>query len=128
MAHRFRVLGPFFRLYIYKFEIVNSACKARDGRPCGIPISKGELFLPQILFFFAPSDNEQNSERLNRTIDSGVVRFNKGLLHLAVLDDQSVAFATLVSEDGGAVESKIESFCEFACWVSQEANLGRDPG
>lgn len=63
---------------------------------------------------------------MSRTIDSSIVRLNKSLLDLAVLNSQGVALASAVSEDRGAIEAEVKSLGEFAGGVTQEADLYRD--
>lgn len=46
-----------------------------------------------------------------------------GLLDLAVLDDEGVTLATVVSEDGGCVEVEVEGLCEGAVGVCEETDL-----
>lgn len=46
-----------------------------------------------------------------------------GLLDLAVLDDQSVALAAVVAENGSGIEVEIESLGELAVGVGKEADL-----
>jgi hypothetical protein len=46
-----------------------------------------------------------------------------GLLDLTVLNDQGVALAAVVAEDGGGIEVEIESLGEFAVGVGKEADL-----
>jgi len=38
------------------------------------------------------------------------------LRHFAVLDDEGVAFAARLAEDGGAVEGEVEGGGEGFCW------------
>lgn len=45
-----------------------------------------------------------------------------GLLHLAVLDDQSVALAAGTSEDGSAVEGEVKGVGEVELGVCEEAD------
>lgn len=59
----------------------------------------------------------------NRTVETGVVGLHESLLNLAVLDQQGVALAAVVSEDGGAIEGNIERLGELAGGVAQEADL-----
>lgn len=59
----------------------------------------------------------------NRTVETGVVGLHESLLNLAVLDQQGVALAAVVSEDGGAIEGDIERLGELAGGVAQEADL-----
>jgi hypothetical protein len=46
-----------------------------------------------------------------------------GLLDLAVLNDQGVALAAVVAEDGGGIEVEVEGFGELAVGVGKETNL-----
>jgi hypothetical protein len=46
-----------------------------------------------------------------------------GLLDLTVLNDQGVALAAVVAEDGGGIEVEIESLGELAVGVGKEADL-----
>jgi len=46
-----------------------------------------------------------------------------GLLDLAVLNDQSVALAAVVAEDGSGIEVEVESLGELAVRVGKEADL-----
>jgi hypothetical protein len=59
----------------------------------------------------------------SHTVDTGVIRLDKGVLDLSVLDNQRIALASVVSEDRGAVEAKVQSLGELATGVTQEANL-----
>ncbi len=45
------------------------------------------------------------------------------LLNFPVLHYQSITLASIIAEDGSAVERKIQSFGEFAGWITQEADL-----
>ena len=45
------------------------------------------------------------------------------LLDLAVLDDQGVALAAVVAENGSGIEVEIESLGELAVGVGKEADL-----
>lgn len=55
-------------------------------------------------------------------VETGVVGLHESLLNLAVLDQQGVALAAVVSEDGGAIEGDIERLGELAGGVAQEAD------
>jgi hypothetical protein len=57
------------------------------------------------------------------TINTGVVRLNKGLLDLSILHQQSIALAAVVTKDGNAVEAQVKSLGELAGGVAEEANL-----
>lgn len=59
----------------------------------------------------------------DHTIDASVVRLNKGLLDLAVLHNERITLAAVVSEDRGAVKGHIEGLGEFASRVTKEADL-----
>jgi hypothetical protein len=61
--------------------------------------------------------------RYQLTIETGVVGLHKGLFHLAVLDEQSIALTADVAEDGGAVEGQVKSLAEFGGRVTQKADL-----
>lgn len=45
------------------------------------------------------------------------------LLHLAVLNDQGVPLASVVSEDFGGIEVEVKCLCELARWVGNESDL-----
>lgn len=62
------------------------------------------------------------------TIEPDVVGFHKGLLDLAVLHQEGVPLATVVSEDGGAVKAQVQSLGELAGRVAQEADLESTSG
>lgn len=57
------------------------------------------------------------------TTHAGVVGLNVGLLDLAVLNDQGVALAAVVAEDGSGIEVEIESLGELAVRVGKETDL-----
>lgn len=57
------------------------------------------------------------------TIEAGVVGLHKGLLDLSILHQEGIPLATVVAEDGGAVEAQVERLGEFAGRVTQEADL-----
>lgn len=57
------------------------------------------------------------------TVDTSVVRLHVRLFHFSILNHKRVTLASLVSEDGGAVECNIESFREFAGRITEEADL-----
>ena len=46
-----------------------------------------------------------------------------GLLDLAILNDQGVALAAVVAEDGSGIEVEVESLGELAVRVGKEADL-----
>lgn len=46
-----------------------------------------------------------------------------GLLDLAILNDQGVALAAVVTENRGGIEVEVESLGEGAVGVSEEADL-----
>jgi hypothetical protein len=60
------------------------------------------------------------------TTHAGVVGLDVGLLDLAILNDQGVALAAVVAEDGGGIEVEVESLGEFAVGVGKEADLRND--
>jgi hypothetical protein len=45
------------------------------------------------------------------------------LLHLAVLNDQGVPLASVVSKDLGGVKVEFKCLCELARWVGNESEL-----
>jgi hypothetical protein len=57
------------------------------------------------------------------TVHTSVVRLDESLLDLTVLDEEGVALAAVVAEDGAAVEAEVQSLGELAGRVTQEANL-----
>jgi hypothetical protein len=57
------------------------------------------------------------------TTHASVVGLNVGLLDLAVLNDQGVALAAVVAEDGGGIEVEVEGLGELAVGVGKEADL-----
>jgi hypothetical protein len=57
------------------------------------------------------------------TIQTGVVRLNEGLLDLSILDEENVALAAVIAEDGAALEAEVERLGELAGGVTQEADL-----
>ena len=57
------------------------------------------------------------------TTHASVVGLNVSLLDLAVLDDQGVALAAVVAENGSGIEVEIESLGELAVGVGKEADL-----
>lgn len=59
------------------------------------------------------------------TIQTGVVRFDESLLDLSILDEENVALAAVVAEDGAAFEAEVERLGELAGGVTQEADLFR---
>ena len=56
------------------------------------------------------------------TIETGVVRLNESLGHLAVLDNKGVALATGVAKDGSTIEGQVKSRGELAVRVGKEAD------
>lgn len=69
------------------------------------------------------SDQFPLTKRKPLTVDTGVVGFHKSLLDLAILDQQSVPLAAVVTKDGGALEAQIQGLGELAARVTQEAYL-----
>jgi hypothetical protein len=67
---------------------------------------------------------EDSKKRL--TTHASVVGLNVGLLDLAVLNDQGVALAAVVAEDGGGIEVEVESLGELAVGVGKETDLKHD--
>jgi hypothetical protein len=65
---------------------------------------------------------EDSKKRL--TTHASVVGLNVGLL--AVLNDQGVALAAVVAEDGGGIEVEVESLGELAVGVGKETDLKHD--
>lgn len=57
------------------------------------------------------------------TVHTSVVGLDESLLDLTVLDEEGVALAAVVAEDGAAVEAEVQSLGELAGRVTQEANL-----
>lgn len=57
------------------------------------------------------------------TIDASVVRLDKSLLDLAVLDNKRIPLAAVVSKHRGAVEGDVQGLGEFTSRVTQEADL-----
>lgn len=57
------------------------------------------------------------------TTHASVVGLDVGLLDLAILNDQGVALAAVVTENGGGIEVEVESLGEGAIGVSEEADL-----
>lgn len=57
------------------------------------------------------------------TTHASVVGLNVGLLDLAVLDDQGVALAAVVAENGGGIEVEVKSLGELAVGVGKETDL-----
>jgi hypothetical protein len=57
------------------------------------------------------------------TTHASVVGLDVGLLDLTVLDDQGVALAAVVAEDGSGIKVEVESLSELAVRVGKEANL-----
>lgn len=57
------------------------------------------------------------------TTHASVVGLDVGLLDLAILNDQGVALAAVVTENGGGIEVEVESLGEGAVGVSEEADL-----
>jgi hypothetical protein len=103
-VHCFRVSGP-------SVDLINIQLRNRELQAFNARNGDYMVFIPLSEdffgrgYFYTPSDNETKFRNYGHTIDSGVVRLNKGLFYFPVLDDQSIAFTALVSEDGGAVES-----------------------
>ena len=60
------------------------------------------------------------------TVETSVIRLDESLLDLSILNEQDVALAAVVTEDGAAVEAEVERLGELAGWVSQEANLQKE--
>lgn len=61
---------------------------------------------------------------IRRTVHARVVRLDEGLAHLAVFDDEGVAFGAGAAEHGAAVEGEVEGFGEGEGGVGEEADLG----
>lgn len=57
------------------------------------------------------------------TVKAGVVRLNMRLLDFAVLNDQRVALATVVSENRSAVKLEVQRLRKGTSRVSEEADL-----
>jgi hypothetical protein len=57
------------------------------------------------------------------TISSGVVGLNVRRLDLAVLDDEGVALAAVVAEDGLGIKVQVKGLGEAASGVTEPANL-----
>ena len=57
------------------------------------------------------------------TTHASVVGLDVGLLDLAILNDQGVALAAVVTENRGGIEVEVESLGEGAVGVSEEADL-----
>lgn len=57
------------------------------------------------------------------TIQTGVVRLDESLLDLSILDEENVALAAVIAEDGAAFEAEVERLGELAGGVTQEADL-----
>ena len=62
--------------------------------------------------------------RALRTVDACVVWLDVGAHDFAAVDDEGVALATVVAEDGAAIEGEVESFGKFAGGVTEEADAG----
>jgi hypothetical protein len=71
------------------------------------------------------NNNRQSTQNLvdNRDTHASVVRLDVSLLDLAIFNDQSVTLAAVITEDGRGVKVKVESLCEGAVGVGEEANL-----
>lgn len=72
-----------------------------------------------------PNNVIDNETAQSLTVNTGVVRLNKGLLDLSILHQQSIALAAVVTKDGNAVEAQVKSLGELAGGVAEEANLHR---
>ena len=57
------------------------------------------------------------------TVHSGVVGLHVGALDLAIFNHQCITLATVLAEDGGALEGEVEVFVELTGWIAQEADL-----
>ncbi len=42
---------------------------------------------------------------------------------LSIFDHKSISLASISSENGGAIESEVQSFSEFTAWVTEESDL-----
>jgi hypothetical protein len=61
------------------------------------------------------------------TIETCVVRLNVSLLHFAILDDKSIAFAARTTEDSSStIKREVQGLGEFKLWISDEADLRFD--
>jgi hypothetical protein len=58
------------------------------------------------------------------TVQASIVRLNMGLLHLPILNDQSIPLAPGTAEDGsGTVKVEVKSFGEFELGIGDKADL-----
>ena len=57
------------------------------------------------------------------TVHSGVVRLHVSALDLAIFNHQCITLATVLAEDGSALEGEVKVFVELTGWITQETDL-----
>ena len=57
------------------------------------------------------------------TIHPGIVGLHVGALDFAIFNYQCITLATVLAEDGSALEGEVEVFVELTGWITQESDL-----
>ena len=57
------------------------------------------------------------------TVHSSIVGLHVGALDFAIFNHQCITLATVLAEDGSALEGEVKVFVELTGWITQESDL-----
>lgn len=78
----------------------------------------------QSIFNHTKRERDNRKKNQKHTINTSIIRLNKGFLYFTIFDDESITLTPLPAEDGsGAVERQIQCFGELEVWIGDETDL-----
>jgi hypothetical protein len=101
---------------------IASVSHCANVEPCCSFITS-KLSQQQILSKISQTKESTKTTKKTRTIQSSIIRLNKGLLHLSILHQERIPLTPRPTKNSSRViKGQIQGFCELELWVGDESD------